>query len=94
MTSIVRSRGVAGRGQAGGRRVPAGRPVPRRAAPSGAFFSVTARSRLRAALFFAEKTQQVTSVLRERLPCADVVAAGATLSALALWGLAFHLLAS
>ncbi len=93
MTSIVRSRGVAGRGQAGGRRVPAGRPVPRRAAPSGVF-SVTARSRPRAALFFAEKTQQVTSVLRERLPCADVVAAGATLGALALWGLAFHLLAS
>ena len=93
MTGIVRSRSIAGRGQAGGRRVPAGRPAPRRAAPSGPL-SVTPRSRPGRALFFAEMTQQVTSILRERVLCADLVAAGVTLGALALWGLALHLLAS
>jgi hypothetical protein len=43
--------------------------------------------------FFARATQQVTSAGRPSLPLGDLFAAGATLGALVLWGVAIHLLA-
>lgn len=46
-----------------------------------------------AGFFLARGAQQVTSILAGPLPVGDLVAAGAMLGTLALWGLALHLLA-
>lgn len=47
---------------------------------------------VRSVFFLASRPQHLTRKLIERLPIADLLAAGATLGAFALWGLAFHLL--
>lgn len=64
---------------------------PRRWAARRTGASATALARPR--LFLAPKPQQVTRSRLDRLPVADLLAAGATLGALALWGLALNLLA-
>jgi hypothetical protein len=74
---------TAGPRRGAGRRHPARRAGARR----------SSNARRPRAFFFAHATQQVTSGGRPSLPLGDLFAAGTTLGALVLWGVAIHLLA-
>lgn len=61
--------------------------MPMRVAPA------VERAAMGGHFFWPSGTQQVTRSLLGRIPLSDLLAAGAMLSALALWVLALHLLA-
>jgi hypothetical protein len=80
--------------RAGRQRRPHHRSIPARPRGAGApapQVRVAAGARL--SLFLAPRAQHVTRSLVARALLGDLLAAGATAGALALWGLALHLLA-
>ena len=75
------------------RRIRPRRHGTRRHRLAGQVASLSAWSRPGRPLFFASGTQHVTPMAAQRVPVADLVGALVTVAGIALWSLAFHLLA-